>query len=141
MGDTTDPATWACPLCRAGMRSSDSGGPLRNWVCGACGMGWVPGDSIAAYLPGVQAFATFRRKAIAGEPSTRPLCCPSCRAESFHVMKAGRAELDVCVKCVGVALDPGELKAVQSLRNSPTGAVVDTVYGIDAIAHFLSLFL
>lgn len=130
---------WACPHCRADMVALDSA-PLRSWNCAACGFGWVSGEALAAFLPTVKAFEKLRASAVAGLPSARSLSCPLCRAETLHIVRAAGTELDVCAKCVGVALDPGELRAVKSMRHTAAERTVDAVSSIDALAQILTLF-
>jgi hypothetical protein len=117
-----------------------SSAPLRNWKCAACGFGWVTGQALADFLPTVRAFEKLRAAAVAGQPSTRSLSCPLCRAATLHLVQAAGAELDVCMKCAGIALDPGELPALSSMRYSKAERVVDAIGGLEALVQILTLF-
>src|SRR5688572_32767786 len=100
---------WACPQCGTEMFPGKSA-LLHNWHCPACGFDWVSGESLAAFVPTVKAFGELRAAAAAGESSARSLTCPTCRTQSLRLVKAAGVLVDVCPKCVGVALDPGELR-------------------------------
>jgi Zn-finger nucleic acid-binding protein len=130
---------WACPRCRTDMIPGKSG-LLSNWHCPGCGVDWVPGEALAAFLPTVRAFEKLRAAAVSGPSPTRSLLCPVCRAESLRLVKAGGAEIDVCKKCVGVALDPGELRALKSMGHGSAEKAVDVVSGVDTLANILTLF-
>jgi Zn-finger nucleic acid-binding protein len=130
---------WACPNCRTDMIPGKSA-LLSNWHCPACGIDWVPGEALAAFLPTVRAFEKLRTAAVSGQSSTRSLLCPVCRAESLRLVEAGGAEIDVCQKCVGVALDPGELRAIKSMRHDTAEKILDGVSGIDTLAAILKAF-
>ncbi len=113
---------------------------LSNWHCPGCGFDWVSGEALAAFLPTVRAFEKLRASATSASASTRSLHCPSCLSESYRLVKAGDAEIDVCPKCVGVALDPGEMRALKSLGYGKAERTVDVVSGVDALAQILTLF-
>ncbi len=51
--------------------------------------------------------------------------------------------IDVCPKCVGIALGPGELRTFKSIRHTPATRamdVIDVVSGVDTLASILSSF-
>ena len=131
---------WACPQCGTEMLPGKSV-LLQNRHCPACGFDWVSGEALAAFLPTVQAFEKLRRAAASSEAPTRSLKCPICRNGSFRLVKAAGVIVDVCPKCGGVALDPGELRAFKSIRHTPATRamdVIDVVSGVDAVASILS---
>jgi Zn-finger nucleic acid-binding protein len=133
---------WACPKCDTQMLPGKSA-LLHNWHCPGCGLDWVSGEALAAFLPTVKAFAELRAAAASGEASPRSLSCPTCRAASFRLVKAGGAVVDICPKCTGVALDPGELRAFKSIRHTPATramCALDIVSGVDALARILTMF-
>jgi Zn-finger nucleic acid-binding protein len=133
---------WACPHCGIDMIPGTSA-PLNHWHCAACGFDWVSGEALAASLPSVQAFGKLRTAAASGEASTRSLLCPTCRSPSLRVVKAAGVEVDVCPKCGGVALDPGELRTFKSIRHTPATRamdVVDIASGVHTVADILKLF-
>ena len=129
---------WACPQCRTGMIHGKSV-VLGYWHCPACAFDWVSGEALAAFLPTTKAFDKLRTAAARGAPAPRSLTCPSCRAESLRVVKAGGVEIDVCRKCVSVALDPGELRALKAMGYGPIRRTVDILDAADAIAAILTL--
>jgi hypothetical protein len=114
---------------------------LHSWHCPACNFDWVSGEALAAFMPTVKGFEALRAAAASGASSTRSLQCPTCRTKSLHVVKAAGAEVDVCPKCVGVALDPGELLTFKSIGRGSTKRVldaVDVVSGVDALLQLLT---
>ena len=116
---------------------------LHSWHCPGCGFDWVSGEALAAFLPTVSAFEKLRTAAGSGEAPTRSLQCPTCRAESFRLIKAAGVLVDVCPKCVGVALDPGELRKFKSIRHTPATramSALDAVSALDALASILTMF-
>ena len=134
-------AAWPCPKCQTNM----SPGPsvlLRNWHCPACAFDWVSGEALAAFLPTVKAFEKLRAAAASGELPTRMLQCPTCRTRPMRLVRVGGIVIDVCRKCSGVALDPGELNAFKAHGQRPryTLEAVDVITGLDAILQLLSLF-
>jgi Zn-finger nucleic acid-binding protein len=132
---------WACPHCGTGMLPGASV-LLHNWHCPGCGFDWVHGEALAAFLPTVNAFAKLRATAAAGEPSPRSLQCPTCGTQSFRLVKAAAAVVDVCPKCVSVALDPGELGTFKSIRHTPATramGALDIVSGTDALVSILTM--
>jgi Zn-finger nucleic acid-binding protein len=133
---------WTCPQCGTEMFPGKSV-LLHSWHCPGCGFDWVPGESLAAFLPTVGAFEKLRSAAGAGEASTRYLQCPTCSTASFRLVKAAGVVVDVCPKCVGVALDPGELRTFKSIRHTPATRAMDgldVVSGVDTLAGILGLF-
>jgi len=131
---------WACPQCGTEMIPGKSA-LLLNMHCPGCGFDWVSGEALAAFLPTVGAFEKLRTAAASGEAATRSLQCPTCGTGSFRLVKAARVVVDVCPKCGGVALDPGELRKFKSIRHTPTTRVmdaVDIVSGLDALGGILS---
>ena len=135
--------TWKCPRCRAAMVAGTTK-VLSSWHCPTCDFDFVTGEALAAFLPTVSAFHKFRATAAGAPASIRPLQCPQCRADSFRVLRAGGAEIDVCPKCVGVALDPGELRTFKSIGIDGTRramVAVDAIYGLEGLAQLLSLFM
>jgi Zn-finger nucleic acid-binding protein len=133
---------WACPQCGTEMLPGKSV-LLHNRHCPGCGFDWVSGEALAAFLPTVGAFEKLRRAAASGEAPTRSLECPTCRTGSFRLVKAAGVVVDVCPKCVGVALDPGELRTFKSIRHTPATRamdVMDVVSGVDALASILTSF-
>jgi Zn-finger nucleic acid-binding protein len=135
--------TWACPRCRTRMVAGTTK-ILSSWHCPTCEFDFVTGEALAAYLPTVSGFQKLMATAAGAPPSVRPLHCPQCRADSFRVLRAGGAEVDICPKCVGVALDPGELRTFKSIGNDGTKravAAVDVIYGLEGLAQLLSLFM
>jgi hypothetical protein len=107
------------------------------------GIDWVPGEALAAFLPTVKAFEKLRAAAESGHPSARSLKCPRGHGDSLRLVEAGGAELDVCRECVGVALDPGEPRAVKSLGYGNARRVVDVqdvVDGAEGLVQILTLF-
>ena len=113
---------------------------LGSWHCPGCGFDWVSGDALAAFLPTVRAFENLRAKAASGQPSLRSLRCPLCSAESLREVKVAGVHIDVCPKCVSVALDPGEMRALKSLVHSKAQRAVDVLSGVDALTQILTLF-
>ena len=133
---------WACPQCGTEMLPGKSA-LLHNWHCPGCGFDWVSGEALAAFLPTVGAFEKLRRAAASGEAPARSLNCPTCRAGSFRLVKAEGVVVDVCPKCVGVALDPGELRTFKSIRHTPATRVmdgIDVVSSLDTLASILTSF-
>lgn len=131
---------WSCPQCAKDM-SHGTSTLLHNWHCPACGFDWISGEALAAFMPTVKGFEALRAAAAAGELPMRGLQCPTCRTGSLRVVKAAGVVVDVCPKCVGVALDPGELRAFKSIRYGPAKRaldVVDVVSGIDALLQLLT---
>ena len=131
---------WACPQCGTEMLPGKSA-LLRNWHCPGCGFDWVSGEALAAFLPTVRAFEGLCAAAASGEASTRSLQCPSCRTGSLRLVKAAGAVVDVCPKCVGVALDPGELRTFKSIgvtRAKRATDALDIVSGADTLAQILT---
>lgn len=115
---------------------------LPSWHCAGCGFDWVSGEALAAFLPTVKAFEKLRTAAASGEASTRSLQCPTCRTSSLHLVPAAGVVVDVCPKCVGVALDPGELSTFKSIRHTPATRVmnvIDIVSGADVLVDILNL--
>ena len=130
---------WACPQCCTEMLPGKHA-LLQNPHCPGCGFDWVSGEALAAFLPTVEAFEKLRSAAGSGEAGTRSLRCPVCRTGSFRLVKAAGVVVDVCPKCGGVALDPGELRTFKSIRHTPATRVVDAidvVSGMDTIASIL----
>lgn len=130
---------WSCPRCRTNMIRGPSA-ILPAWHCPGCGFDWVSGDALAAFLPTVRAFEKLRASAASSSASPRALQCPQCLVESFHLVKAAGAELDICAKCVGIALDPGEVQAVKSLGYSKTERAADALSTVEALASVLTFF-
>lgn len=60
----------------------------------------------------------------------------------MRLVRIGGIVIDVCRKCVGVALDPGELNAFKThgQRRGYTVEAIDVITGLDAILQLLSLF-
>jgi Zn-finger nucleic acid-binding protein len=58
----------------------------------------------------------------------------------LNLVTIRRTEIHVCTKCVGEALDPGELGALKSMGTARTAKGVETMYGLDALVQLLSLF-
>ena len=119
---------------------SGKSGLLLNWHCPACGFDWISGEALAAFVPTVRAFEDLRAAAASGETPTRSLPCPSCRIQSLRLVKAAGVTVDVCPKCVGVALDPGELRTFKSIGSS-TGKRVSNVFDIASGAETLAQIL
>jgi hypothetical protein len=113
---------------------------LSSWSCSACGFGWVSGEALAAYLPTVEGFEKLRAAAVAARLSRRSLSCPLCRAQTLHLVQAAGAELDVCMRCAGVALDPGELPALSSMRYTTGERIVNAVGAAEALVQILAIF-
>jgi Zn-finger nucleic acid-binding protein len=55
-------------------------------------------------------------------------------------VRAGATELDICVKCTGVALDPGEITALKSMHHDTFEKAVDALGCVEALAQVLELF-
>jgi len=135
--------TWKCPRCRTGMIAGSTK-ILSSWHCPTCEFDFVTGEALAAYLPTVSGFEKLRAHAAGAPSSPRPLHCPQCHVDSFRVLRVDSAEVDICPKCVGVALDPGELRTFKSIGNDGTKravAAVDVIYGLEGLAQLLSLFM
>jgi Zn-finger nucleic acid-binding protein len=114
---------------------------LSSWHCPACGFDWVSGEALAAFMPTVKGFADLRARAASGEPPARSLQCPTCRTRSLRVVKAAGVFVDVCPKCVGVALDPGELRTFKSIGSNTATRVndaLDWMSHADTLASILS---
>jgi Zn-finger nucleic acid-binding protein len=50
--------------------------------------------------------------------------------------------IDICPKCVGVALDPGELRKFKAIRHTPATRamdVFDTASGLEMLGDILKL--
>jgi Zn-finger nucleic acid-binding protein len=133
---------WACPSCRAAMIPKKSV-VLDSWHCTACHFDWVSGEALATFLPTVTAFEKLRSRAVAAQASMRSLNCPICRAHSLRLIRAAGVEIDVCPRCVSIALDPGELRTFKTLGAGAakrTLDVFDVVTGAEAIVQMLGLF-
>jgi Zn-finger nucleic acid-binding protein len=135
---------WSCPLCGTEMFPGKSA-LLRSWHCPGCGVDWVPGEALAAFVSTAKAFEEIRAAAGAGQSSTRVLHCPRCRTRSLRIVEAAGVLVDVCPECVGVVLDPGELRRFKSIGLGRPGRACDdpdvlsrVVSGTEALAHALT---
>jgi Zn-finger nucleic acid-binding protein len=134
-------AVWPCPKCQTNM-SPGTSVLLHDWHCTACGVDWVSGEAVAAFLPTVKAFEKLRAAAASGELPTRMLQCPTCRTRPMRLVRVDGVVIDVCRKCVGVALDPGELSAFKAhgQRAQRSVEAIDVITGLDALVQILSVF-
>jgi Zn-finger nucleic acid-binding protein len=130
---------WACPKCQKEM-SPGTSLLLRNWHCSTCGFDWVSGEALANFLPTVRAFEKLRAQAASEEPSTRLLRCPSRHAGYLRPVKTAGVTVDVCPKCAGIALDPGELSELKANahRARYTPDANDVITGLDALLQLLT---
>jgi len=101
---------------------------------------WIAGDSLAAVLPRPGQFRELINAAAAAKSSPRFLTCPHCRTSSFHTLEAAGHELDVCIHCGGIILDPGELAAIESMRSSRATHAVDAASSLTDVLCYLEIF-
>ncbi|WP_257446837.1 zf-TFIIB domain-containing protein [Archangium lipolyticum] len=123
-----------CPFCAKPMHPTLTGGLLREH-CGACGAVWFEGGTLAKVLgtPTAEALVEQARgkpgqcKGCQGTLEYVPSCpacgtsapsCPRCGTSplamtTVTVAKEAEVAVDVCTRCQGVALDPGELEVLQ----------------------------
>ena|SRR5689334_12550625 len=84
---------------------------LSGFACGRCKGHFIPGDALDRFLSG-RDFPNGRKRlmerALESPASARELTCPSCRANSFRVVREGVVAIDVCDLCTGLYLDRGE---------------------------------
>lgn len=123
-----------CPFCTKTMRPTLTGGLLRD-QCGECGAVWFEGGTLAKVLGGSTTEALVEQAR--GKPGQCKSCqgmldyvpsCPACGTDAPRCPQCGIAPLavttvtvarvaevpvDVCTRCHGVALDPGELEVLE----------------------------
>jgi hypothetical protein len=126
-------------------------GRLPSWTCAVCDLGWVSGEALAAYVPNALAFTKLQTAARSARPCSRALVCPHCSTQSFRIVRVAEVDLDVCVTCTGVVVEPGEWTAVKSMRpgssihlpgtvvRTPGSQAVEIIGWMDALAQFLTL--
>ena len=114
-----------------------------NRHCPACGFDWLSGESLKALLPTVKAFEDLRAAAVASSDSSRrSLQCPTCHTGSLRIVKAAGVLVDVCPRCVGVALDPGELRSFKSIAVGSNKCSIDgsdIITGVDVLIQILTM--
>jgi Zn-finger nucleic acid-binding protein len=128
-----------CPFCPKSMRPTLSGGILRDH-CSACGAVWFEGGTLAKVLGGSTTEALVEqargrpgqcksRQGTLDHVPTCPACgtdsprCPQCgtvplAVTSVTVARMAEVPVDVCTRCHGVALDPGELEVLQQAADT-----------------------
>ena len=102
-----------CPVDGCGLRSIEHRG-TRIAVCDECHGVWLARKELrslrmfaaGAHLPGTAPRAsTLLRRSSARH-------CPLCRTVALAARFVGEIEVDVCLACRGVWLDPGELERI-----------------------------
>ena len=139
----------ACPLC-AVPTSLDRWDDIAGHHCQACDGHFVRAVPLQEFLSSHDRTRDFERllqKARDGRASARSLTCPDCRTPSYHVVRAGVVELDVCATCGGLYLDRGEATSYfrqVRLTSQPGCKIVDAVdtahTGFSLADLLLSLF-
>ena len=112
-----------CPRCFVKMDKVDAEVPHRQVtmdVCPNCKGVWLDRDELGKVL-GNRKLSDYLTKHI-GTKTESPLVCPRCGSLMDHE-HAEDVEVDVCLNCAGVWLDPGELEELE--RVSDEGYVGD----------------
>lgn len=107
-----------CPKCWTQMetREEEIFGPnVHIDICPKCNGIWLDGGELKKMLKDREV-SDYLTKDI-GLKSRSPRICPRCRS-LMDLEKAEDVEVDVCLKCRGVWLDPGEL---DGLKKVPEG--------------------
>lgn len=89
--------------------------------CTRCGGLWLDGPEVAAVAPMVGSLESYRPWLLAQrtDPPAGISHCPACQGETVECPCYG-VRLDVCLGCLGVWLDGGELDALR--RNASPSA-------------------
>lgn len=84
-------------------------------------------------------YSKLRDAAANGKPAARALECPSCRTQTFRVISIRCAEIDVCRKCVSIALDPGDMAALKNMGINKPGSVAESLDVIEVLTAILQI--
>lgn len=85
------------------------------WICNPCQLTWVTRESYSSLL-GRDALNYLVTRLEHSRPPKRKLTCPQCRQLTFQAIQVGPLEFELCTKCHGMVLEPGE--AVTAIRNA-----------------------
>lgn len=110
---------------------------LFGYECTKCSGLWIPGQTLAYFLSlhsQTPRHGELLERVRKGEPSSRPLRCPSCSDALLRNLSAVGVELDLCATCGGCYLDKPEVDIFIS-----TGRHRDSSPG-DSLLHLLLLF-
>ena len=136
----------ACPLC-ALPTSLDRWDDIAGHHCVKCEGHFVRAVPLQEFLSShdrSRYFEQLLQKARDGRDTDRLLTCPDCRTPSYHVVRAGLVELDVCATCGGLYLDRGEANSYfRQVRftSRPGSKVEDAVTSVDAGVSFADVLL
>ena len=104
-----------CPRCFVRMDKVEAEVPGRRVVmdaCPRCDGIWLDKDELGKIL-GNRRLSDYLTKRI-GVKTESPLVCPRCGSLMDHEF-AEDVEVDACLNCAGLWLDPGELEELESL--------------------------
>ena len=133
-----------CPACRTAteiVRWDD----IAGFECRNCDGHCIRPDALQAFLlehSRQLSFAQLMELARDAPPSPRPLECPDCRTATFHTLRAGLVQIDVCSICIGVYFDKHEatIYLQQARARAAAGKVVSgAVNGIDALGAIVDI--
>lgn len=109
---------WSCPGCDAPLQFVGEGMHVA-WICQPCQLTWVTRESYSSLL-GRDSLNQLVTRLDHSRPPRRELNCPQCRQLTFHTLRVGPVEFELCTKCHGMILEPGE--AVAAIRNELTSS-------------------
>jgi len=134
----------ACPACRSPtepVRWHDVAG----FACPGCAGHYIRPDALQTFLikhSRTPAFSQMMETARDAPASPRRLECPDCRTKSYHVVRAGVVELDVCATCIGMYFDQYEATAyLLQTRATPTADKLanGVITGFDGLGTMIRL--
>jgi Zn-finger nucleic acid-binding protein len=104
--------TWRCPQCQLPLHRTETG-PLVEWRCPPCTLSWVTRTNLLSIVQ-KSGLDQLTEQLAQAPVSARELLCPACHTASFRTIQALRAELDLCITCQGLILDPDEAQRIVS---------------------------
>ncbi len=109
-----------CPRCNTNCSSIEIEDQLFSTFsameCESCGVHWFHSDDLTKVENTYEVTLVEFRKIPGKEKQMELLTCPSCKSITMEKVIHKRDKnvtMDVCLKCKGVWLDSGELKAIQ----------------------------
>ena len=131
---------WNCASCSRPLRRVGNHTAV-NWKYDHCSLSWITRASLVGVIGGENLKKVTERLESA-LPATRCLTCPECETATFRTLSIGSTEIDVCMTCHGLILDPGEVvQAIHQHLNPPPSGItaLDVASGASGIIDIVSL--